>query len=527
MPSTTVPGFLYDGRGNQVPFVTGGALYARSLDDDRLRPRARNHFADYIDLLSTHRFRELVSEDRALASHGQPAALLEQKSDYVAASHFRPQFRGQDSEYGRTSLPLIESALRICNVRGPLYTWKTTWRLLVPTLATDGQVYVLLTRWGETRQPALQILEAHRIGQRDASSQRVGNEAVTTIVAADGSTSQIRGAYRGLRIVNGHIYNREGTEVAYRVLGAADDGSEDMDISARDLYRVARPKSYSEGRTPPEMAASAMDFIALNLAWEAQLDQQIIDSRLTLIEKNASGKYDAGAGFGGGINGQPQGTAAGTPTTIDERGMTRIIKTGHSLEAHETTRPSDQWMNFQATGQARGAAGLRWRAEMLDPSSLKGGATRLFQDQVNTLIQESFSTADQAAERALRYFVACLSGPDLGVLPLHAEAGEWGIAPPPWVEVDRASARYDLEDVAAGRTPMSVLHARDGHATAEVYSARARAYEEALAIQERHPKVPLDIILGDLGVTATRSGFFPQTDPVPDPTVKQPAPAKP
>lgn len=515
MPTATVPGFLVDQFGRPV-YAAGsggakGTLYARTADDDRLRPRPLNHFADYIDLLAPHRFRELVSECRALASRGQPQSLLEQKADYVSASHFRPIFLGHDAAYGTPSLVALEDALKICNLRGYLYDWKTTWRLVIPSLATDGSIYVLLTRWGDTGWPAMQILEGHRIGQRCATENIVGpNDALTAITDERGENPRdVRGAYRGLRISSGHIYNREGTEVAYRVLGATP--AEDRDISARDLYRVARPRNYSEGRTPPELSAAVLDFLALDLAQTCALDTQIADAKLNLIETNATGKYDPGAAFQG--NTPPAKTPDGTPTTIEERGTTRIIKSGFSLTPHESTRPSNEWMSFDARVHSRAAASLRWRAEMLDPTALRGAATRAFQDQINTTIQECFDTIDRAATRALRYFAAVLT--NLGQLPLHAESGAWGIARPPWFEVDRASARLDLEDVAAGRVAMSTLHARDGHSTKEIYTARAAAYELALEIKKKHPDVPIEIILGDLGVTASRTPAAPVALPAP------------
>ena len=503
MPSTSVPGFILDQFGNPyTPNIpgSGGArdtLYRRAAEDDRLRPRQPNHFADYIELLSPRRYPELVSECRAIASRGQPAALLQQKADYVSASKFRPVFMGQDAAYGAAALPEIESALEICNLRGPLYDWSTTWRLTVPALASDGSLYVLLTRWGQTNQPAVQILEAHRIGQRDAWANFVGKlDAVTTITDENGENPRdVRGAYSGCRISGGHIYNREGTEVAYRVLGSTPE--QDRDISARDLYRVASPRSFSEGRTPPELAAAVLDFLALDLAQTCALDQQIGDAKLNLIETNATGKYDPGASFSGAA------TAAGTPTTIEERATTRFIKTSNTITAPDISRPSDQWMNFDKRVHSRGAASVRWRSEMLDPTELRGAATRAFQDQINTLIQESFDVASRAARRVLQYFAAVLAKD--GVIPLHAETMAWGIARPPWFEVDRASARLDIEDVAAGRVAMSMLHQRDGHSTAEIYQQRVAAYKLAEEYSAKHG-VPISVVLGDQGVTAMRTG---------------------
>lgn len=516
MPTQTAPGFLtlVDSRGNPYPAGPTGTQYRRTPDDDRLRPAPPNHYGDYIDLLAPRNFRRLVSESRAQGGHGQPHALLDQKADYVAASDFRPQFRGNDHTYGATALPILESALNITNLRGYLYDWRTTWRLAVPTLGTDGSFYVLLTRW-ESGYPAIQILEAHRIGQRDDSLQVVGAaDALTTITTDTGAQKTIRGAYRGLRITGGHIYNPSGTEVAYRVLGPDPKGADDLDISARDLFRVARPRSYSEGRTPPEMAAALFDFLGLELAQSAQLDQQIEDARLTLIETNADGKYNPAAAFSA-----PRAPTSGATETVEStRGRTRFVKTGYSVTAHQSERPSDQWMNFDSRVHSRGAAGIRWRAEMLDPAALKGASNRALQDQINTLIRETFTTLDRAATRVANYVAAVLAGPDLRVLPLHEETMSWGIAPPPWFEVDRASAKYDLDDVAAGRVAMSTLHARDGKTSAEVYTERARAYMEALAIQKKYPEVPLEQILGDLGNTVQRTGAqgAPAT-PKPDP----------
>lgn len=490
----------------------GAQLYQRTEDDDRLRPRPANHFADYIAMLNPYRFRELVSECRAIALRGLVPSVLESKADYVSASHYRPRFMGHDEAYGRAALAALEPALQICNLRGPQFNWRTTWRLSVPTRATDGAMYVLLTEWGDTGWPALQVLESHRIGSRQFGvSGIVGpDDAWTTLVADDGSTKRAKGVYVGMTIQNGHIFNDNGTVVAYRVLGATRD--EDEDISARDIICVSRPKHFSEGRPAPDLAAPLFDFLAIDLAQTCQLDQQIQDARLSFIETTTSGRPDlASMAMGGGTR-----TPAGTPTTIEERGMTRTIKSGHSLTPLESNRPSDQWMNFDERVSKRACGALRWRLEMLDPSALpRGSAVRAFQDQINTTIQDEFSIDAPCAARAVRYFIAKLT--KLGVIPENPEWDKWQISPPPWFEVDRASARLDIEDVAAGRVSMSTLHARDGSTTAEVYMQRIAAHELALELQKQHPTVPLEVIIGDNGATATRTGFYPQIDPLSEP----------
>lgn len=511
MPNATVPGFatILDSRGNPMRTGPTGTMYRRTERDDKLRPSPPNHYGDYIDLLSPRRAKQLISESRAIGTRGQPASLLEQKADYVAASDFRPTFLGTDADYGTTALPLLEDALKISNLRGWLYDWKTTWRLTIPAMATSGRVYVLLTTWPDTDYPALQILEAHRIGQRDDGKEKVeAGDAFTISYDEQGKNpKQIRGAYKGLRIKNGIIYNGAGTEVAYRVLGPDPEGDMDQDISARDLFPVARPRSFSEGTTPPEIAAALFDFIGLELAQSAALTTQINDAKLTVVETNETGKADPNLELAG----MAPKNLDGTPTQLVDEGEWRYVKSGKGkLDFPAPTRPTDQWQNFDQRVHSRGAAGIRWRSEMLDPAALKAASNRALQDQINTLIRESFSTVAKGATRALGYISAKLTGAPLNILPLHAESRAWGIATPPWFEVDRASAKYDLDDVAAGRISMETLHHRDGTTAVEVMTSRAKVYLQAKAIAAK-TGVPIEVVMGDLGMTVQRTGAPEQT----------------
>jgi hypothetical protein len=470
-----------------------------------LRPRPANHFADYLTLFTPDRYRELVSECRSIASRGLVSALLENKADYVSASGYRPRFTGSDTAWGMEATAALQDALKICNLRGPRFDWRASWRLAVPTRATDARMFVLLTKWA-SGWPALQFLEGHRIGQRDHvdGGKIVGSDDAFTTIAQDGKTTRVRGAYAGLMISNGVITNQAGYEVAYRVLGAKRE--QDQDISAQDLIQIATPQRYSEGCPVPDIARALMDFLAVDTAQTCQLDQQIADSKQTFLEYNETGRQDPVAVLAGmGSN----KTRDGTPTEMIERGNYRYLKSGSGdLKPFESDRPSDQWMNFDERVVARAAAAVRWRAEMLDPSKLGGVAGRAFQDQINTLIMDEFAMVEPAIVRVVGYFVSCLIG--LRVIPNSNEWMRWEIASPPYFEIDRASAKIDIEDVAAGRIPMSVLHARDGRTTHEVYTANAVAYQTAQAVKKLHPDVPEEIIRGDWGRTAQRSGNYQQ-----------------
>lgn len=500
MPSAQAPGLILDRFGQPMgPGV--GALYRPSREDAKKREQPPNLFNDYVALLNPRRYVELVSRCRQLASRGLVKALLESKADYVSASGFLPTFTGQDDVYGSELIEQLIPALNTGNLRGSRFDWRSTWRLGSPTRATDGSYFVLLTARPDTGWPAYQVFEGHRIWQRDPGASKVGKTDAYTIITDENGENpkRIRGAYAGLNINQGIITTDAGTEVAYRVLGAADDGSEDQDISARDLIHCARPERHSEGRPAPQMAGSGEDFIALLMATTAQLDQQIMHSRRTVVESNASGKapYDAGAAFG-----QP-GLA---PVESDEftRGSTLFIRSGMEAKPWEAKVPSDQWMNFDQRVGHRGAATTRWRLEMLDPGTIGSGANnRAFEDQINTLIQDEFTIDAPAAARVIRYFAAKLV--KLGVIANHEESQSLYVAPPPYFCVDRNADKVDLDNAAAGRTAMTFLRARDGHTDRQVYRARGRAWLEAEKVA-KEMGVPVEAIRGDEGVTVQRTG---------------------
>lgn len=491
MPNALVPGILLDAHGRPYAIRGGhGSLHRRTRQDDDKRPPPPNHYADYAVLLATGRYETLVSESRYAASKTLVSSLIDSKSGYVSASHWRPRFDGADAAWGALAHEWLTEALKIANIRGNRFTWSASWRLSTRAFADAGGFFVLLTTWPGTTQPALQFIEAHRVGQRAAHQNIVGaTDALTDIVDDTGATRTIRGAYAGLPINQGIITNPAGTEVAARILGATP--AEDQDISFRDLIWVAAPRAYSECRPAPGLSCSLLDFLALELAQTAQLDQQIADARRDVIEETATGRPDPGAVVAGMAP-----DSAETPTVVVDRGDYRFIKSGNKLTPFQSERPSDQWMNFDLRVATRAARALGWCWEMLDPTALRGGATRALQDQVNTYILDDFSATAPAAARCVRYFIA--KAMQFGALPYHAEWRRWSIAPPPWFEVDRNSARIDLEEVAAGRTSMSTLAARDGYTLAEVYRQRAADHRLATKIAAE-AAVPVEVITGNMG----------------------------
>lgn len=495
-----MPSAILDAFGKPAVYIGGGgrALYPRTGDDNRLRPPPPNHFDDYASLLNPSLWKRLLSESRAIASRGQVAAALWQKADYVSGSNWQLYFSGEDADWGDEAEELLEETTTAVCTRGPRYDWRTIWHIGVPTCASDGGYFILLTTaQNDPTWPLLQPIEAHRIGQRDASSKVVAKSATTQIRNVEDPSLgpvTIWTPYTDLRIANGIIMNKQGMEIAYRVLGPTPE--EDEDVSARDMIHIGAPKWFSELRPLPEIAPALLDLLGIDVARTSQLDQQILDSKITVLETNETGKRDQVRDM---LNPPPiaPNPVSGSAPEMVERGQYRYLKKGvGELEAWQTNRPSDQWMNYDQRMSEVAIAAAGWRLEMLHPSELKGAATRGFQDQINTLIANAFNRFVPGVLRAGRYLISKhIQG---GRLPDNKEFLKWAVQSPPEFVVDRASLRYEIEGVKAGFQSMPTLQRRNAMRPQKVLIEQAKYVAAKNAIAKIYKIRPNE--LGDLSM---------------------------
>jgi hypothetical protein len=303
----------------------------------------------------------------------------------------------------------------------------------------------------------VQPIEAQRVGCRGDDAIVKSGSAHSFIRGADGALERIGTPYAGLKIASGIIYSDGGGEVAYRVLGAKDDGSEDVDVSAQDMVYIAAPRWYSEGRPLPEIAVSSLALQDIHLARQAQLTKHLHSSRLIALRKTESGTPAA--------NRLRDPTASRTPNGTDtglvEEGQLTYLKHKDEMTPWDTKTPGGEWMDFDDKTVASALHGIRWRIEMLDPSGLKGANTRGFADQINTLIMEDFDALTPAILRVRRWQIAKLI--KRGDLPASDQWWKWGVTPPPEFSPDPGRAiTSELEAVRSGAQSMPHLHRRWG-----------------------------------------------------------------
>lgn len=481
-----MPSIILDAHGrpySSPAYGTGtpGGIYAPATTENRLIPEHPDCFGDFSRLLPRYPWRRAVSDCRWIAaSFSLVAGAAEQKADYVAASHFATYYTGDDDAWGEEAEEVLEQYDGICTSRSPLFDWASFWRCGILNLIDSGSFFIHLTvpegadPRDPTARPILQPFESHRIG-----SLEYGEETVKG------------GPFDGARILNGIIYNRSGNEIGYRVLGT--EQGQYTDVSARDMVHVpGRPRYFSQNRPLPQIAPALKDLAMVLDTRDSEQIAQNVNSRLTLIEKNETGKRNAATEL---VNPQPK-TAAGTPTEVVEKGFYRTVKNGGSLEAHESTRPSGEWQRFDDKITASALFGMRWRVEMLDLSKLTGGGIRGFADNINTAIMADFGGITRAMLRCRRYQVA-----------RHQERGDirksdtwwrWAAQPPAEFTADPGrQISSEIEAVRAGAQSMPDVHRRWG--TRSKYVIRETVRYETM---KRKAATAASLPLEALGTTA-------------------------
>lgn len=448
----------------------GRSMYpAVSYEQERSRPAHPDMAKDFIDLLPQAAFRKAVSDCRWLITASDiVGGAIKQKTDYLSASHFATHFTGADRAWGEQAEAATEQLAAYCCTRGDRYDWKTLWALTVAHRAADGAIFFNLTE-SDTGWPLVQPIEATRIGCRDDKPVVEAKSARAYRRDESGKVSRIYTPYAGLKIVSGIIYDEAGREVAYRVLGSADDGADDVDISAQDMVHIARPGWYSEGRPLPGVANSALALQDIHLARQAQLTKHIHSARQIGIVENETGT-PAQKRLGDPLATR---TPLGTGTTVVEEGNFTFIKRGDKTTPWDTKTPGGEWMAFDDKTVASALHAMRWRIEMMDPKQAGTGAnTRAFADQINTVIMEEFDFLTRPLLRVRRWQIAKLIA--RGDLPKNDEWWKWGATPPPEFSPDPGRAiSSELEAVRAGAQSMPHVHRRWGQRPSDVLNEQA------------------------------------------------------
>ena len=359
------------GRGGSNEFYPGGA-------DDQRRFGRGKLARDIAELMVENRQKMLLGDSRYIyQSFSTVSGAVKQKANYVYGNAWRLQSYSSNTEFAMAVEKDFAQIDRLLDTRGTGFSFRKSAWLGSKTIDVDGDYFIILSENAETGFPKLQFLEAHRVGSFGLN----GGQTVTD------------GRHKGRRIFAGVIVNDYMEPVAYRV---QDESHRDgfRDVNANSMIHVCDFEWFSQGRGQPTVAAAILDWYDLAETRDAEKIAEKVNSALTLVESNETGRADNSI-----VNPQP-GSDGRIQTQLMDSGLIRYIKNGGSLKAHQSNRPSDQWLNFTKLVESSAFYAMGWRREMLDSSAIGGAGVRGFAADINKSISARKETIEAGMKRA-------------------------------------------------------------------------------------------------------------------------------
>ena len=371
----------------------------------------------------------LVSLSRQLViNNGLLKGIIEDKATGVVGDGFEPEFLGADENWGEAAKNwLINDWMPGCEVRGIL-DFKDIQYQKSTAMDSSGDVFRLLTRRANG-MPAIQLIGAHRIGQRE-----MGN-------LIDG------GPWGGMRIENGVISLPDSGEViAYNVLG--DTEEEDRVIPKGPMAHLLDPVFADQVRGLPAAVAGLRALVMSEKTDENEEDFVEMISRLFFVEKNETG--EAGPDFGGGdLEGND---GEGSPRLVDLwHGLAKVFTAGtdSGIEAFNPgDRPSEAFDRFSDRRYRIICAGIGWPYELawklgeltsVGVHSVEQKAQRTIRDRQSKLVPSAITEIRWAISGAMA----------MGILPRNDDWQKWAVTLPPKYSLNPTKAadsrRKDLE----------------------------------------------------------------------------------
>ena len=391
----------------------------------------------------------LVSDSRKLYSNLGPAkGAINDKAVYSVGRAWDPKFQGKDQAWGAQATAWLKAWYRVADVRGGMFDFKTDLNVSSISVDRDGEIYILLTETA-TGWPQIQLIPATLIGNRGID------------------TPMSDGPYKGLKNIQGIIYNENGQAVAYQVLGENPD--DDEIYSALNLIQIFDPEWADQVRGFPAFTHALLDLKDLRTIQGNENMVSAICSTIGIIESNEMGAPDPNdpANFlrknavatNTGITGGPQMTVqnfAGVVARYFRAGA------GSKLEQLKLDRPGEVWEQFMNRLIRNACVGAGWPYELTWDSSQLGGANvRLLLARAMRTVEDRQDLLRPVARRIVGYAVA--KAIKLGILPANDEWYAWDFSLPARISVDYGrDANADREDYLLGLTNMGDILEEEG-----------------------------------------------------------------
>lgn len=471
-------------KGSSLRFSWGRDEFYKGGADDQRRFQRQKLARDIADLIPEHRHKMMLGDSRYIyQAFSTVSGAVDQKANYVYGGSWRLQSNSEDREFAKAVEKDFEQIDRLIDTRGNNYSFQKSIWLGSKTIDVDGDYFILLTETPETGFPKLQFLESHRVGSWEQQGDTIVKE----------------GRFKGRRIFAGVIVNDYMQPVAYRIKDES-IAAGFRDVLADSMIHVADMRWFSQSRGMPSIANAILDWYDLAETRDAEKIAQKVSSALALIESNETGKTDTGNDV---VNPLP-GSDGRLQTQVFDSGLIRYIKNGGSLKAHESARPSDQWLNFTKMVESSAFYAMGWRREMLNSSEIGGAGVRGFAADINKSIAARCEVLEMPHRRAALYIIAKRAKQGTYTLP-----NDWwkiSFTKPAQFTVDEGRMRSaDLEDLRAGVMTEDMITEARGQSYEKLLRQRAENIQLKRQIAEE-----FEIDPAELG-TLAKPGDLPPT----------------
>jgi len=374
----------YDGYRRQR--LIEGGVYAQ--------PFWQNHTLSISKELNVSEWRTLNSAARKLYwNTGVVNAAIDQKSMLSVGSAMRPVFMGGKGNeaaraWGKEAEAILLDWFQICYIDGK--NWWEGLRLESTAIDREGDMLTVLTT-ASTGYPQLQQVPWHQIGSRE-------------------ETELVReGKYKGTKIYNGVILNGANRAVAYRVLGAADDGSEDRDIPAQSAMLTMDPREVDQIRGISAFAPAIRDLLAFkDLGDDIQAASRMA-AKIGLLVTNQEGMAQPNDALSALSDTVPQNCPPGLRITPMQGGRIEYMQAGagENITQLEASIPTEAQDRLQERLIRNALLAAQWPPEFgWDMSKLGGASARIILEQVNRVTSERHAYLSGFCKRRCAFAIA-------------------------------------------------------------------------------------------------------------------------
>jgi hypothetical protein len=408
-----------------------GAPYLRRPDYlpirrmERKRAQVATVLGDLPSIIPIADWRLLVSLSRQLVlSNGLLKGVLEDKATGVVGDGFDPEFMGTDEAWGeRAKMWLTQEFYPQAEHRGILDFKDLQYQKSI-SMDAGGDVFRVLTK-RKDGFPSIQLIQAHRVGQRDAGNMLEGGE------------------YGGMRIENGIVSDPEtGEVVGYLILGENEES--DRIVRKGPAAQLIDPVFADQVRGLPAAIAGLRSLVMSEKTDEHEEDFMEMMARIFLIEKNPTGQADPD------FNSSEAGD--GGPGIQDLwGGIAKVFEAGtdSGLEAFNPgDRPSEAFERAHDRRYRLICLGIGWAYEAAwKMGELTSVGVHAVERKCRQTIRDRQSKIIPSAIEEIRWAIA--NAIAIKALPFSPDWRAWGVTLPPAYSLNPTKAadsrRKDLE----------------------------------------------------------------------------------